>query len=238
MSEFALTRDEMDGAFEVLTVDLDEFNPGYRLHRAAYIRARSGAPVVDWAGAGRHPARARRRSRARANRPSPPRWLLLVSTGRALPGDHQLHLGRGDLSSPSRMIRPWKSGRPPDRGLMQDLSRVHIPRTPSTPNGERLPLLPDDLARLQQTITETEARLVFVDPLMAALSQGQKPGSGGAAGAGRAAPALPAIPGRRSCSCVTSTRARTWWRSTGGRVARSGPSARPAAGCIADPASE
>ena len=50
-----------------------------------------------------------------------------------------------------------------------DLSRVHIPRILDS-YGERLPLLPDDLGRLQQMITETEAKLVVVDPLMAALS--------------------------------------------------------------------
>ena len=51
-----------------------------------------------------------------------------------------------------------------------DLSRVHIPRILDS-YGERLPLLPDDLGRLQQMITETEAKLVVVDPLMAALSR-------------------------------------------------------------------
>ena len=107
MSEFALTRDEMDGAFEVLTVDPDEFNPGYRLHRAADIRPEA----VRWLWTGRVPAGTltvldgdpgKGKSTLTAT------LAAAVSTGRALPGDIS-STGAGSSSSPSRMIRPWSS---------------------------------------------------------------------------------------------------------------------------------
>ena len=167
MSEFALTRDEMDGAFEVLTVDPDEFNPGYRLHRAADIRPEA----VRWLWTGRVPAGTltvldgdpgKGKSTLTAT------LAAAVSTGRALPGDHQLH--RGGVIFVSLEDDPAMVIVPRLIAADADLSRVHIPRILDS-YGERLPLLPDDLGRLQQMITETEAKLVVVDPLMAALSR-------------------------------------------------------------------
>ena len=99
MSEFALTRDEMDGAFEVLTVDPDEFNPGYRLHRAADIRPEA----VRWLWTGRVPAGTltvldgdpgKGKSTLTAT------LAAAVSTGRALAGRSSAPPGRGHLRLP------------------------------------------------------------------------------------------------------------------------------------------
>jgi hypothetical protein len=90
-----------------------------------------------------------------------------VSTGTPLPGDDRMDPGGVIFVSleddPAMVIVPRLIA------AGADLTRIHIPVMVDA-GGERLPQLPDDLARIQQMVWETDARLVVIDPLMAALS--------------------------------------------------------------------
>jgi hypothetical protein len=97
-----------------------------------------------------------------------------VSTGTPLPGDE--NSGRGiKPSDPGGVIfvsledDPAMVIVPRLIAAGADLTRIHIPVMFEF-GGDRLARLPDDLVNIQQMIYETDARLVIIDPLMAALS--------------------------------------------------------------------
>jgi hypothetical protein len=155
--------DDLDAAIAVLTT---EPTPAYRLRRASEITPEQ----VRWLWTGRVPAGTltvldgdpgKGKSTLTAT------IAAAVTTGQALPGD--MSMARGDVIFVSLEDDPAMVIVPRLIAAGADLSRVHIPRILAG-EGERLPLLPDDLGPIQDMIESTAARLVIVDPLMAALS--------------------------------------------------------------------
>ena len=95
-----------------------------------------------------------------------------VSRGFEMPGEEFGHAPASVVilsaeDDPARTIRPRLEA------ANADLERVQIVEAMSTGNdGDRLPVLPYDLAALEQFIANNYARLVIIDPLMAYLGDG------------------------------------------------------------------